>query len=169
MTVCMTVCTVCMKALHYKRFSGLATNRTNRHKNGHTNRARRLGSSCKPYKPYTKGAYFPTPQIVTVCTVCTNSLSAVPGLYNGLVLHDGGLGLHAAIELKSIIKVQRRATSEFVVRWCPGPGDDGVDNASLHTSIQVAIHPWEYPMSEWQHACKCVCLLSSLRERKKRS
>ena len=65
--------------------------------------------------------------------------------------------------------MQRRATSEFVVRWCPGPGDDSVDNASIHTSIQVAIHPWEYPMSEWQHACKCVCLLSSLRERKKRS
>ena len=35
-----------------------------------------------------------------------------------------------------------------IVRWCPGPGDDSVGNASIHTSIQVAIHPWEYPMSE---------------------
>ena len=67
------------------------TNRTNRHTNRHTNRARRLGNSYKPYKPYTKGAYFPTPQIVTVCTVCTNSLSAVHGLYDGL--YDGLYGL----------------------------------------------------------------------------
>ena len=69
----------------------LPTNRTNRHTNRHTNRARRLGNSYKPYKPYTKGAYFPTPQIVTVCTVCTNSLSAVHGLYDGL--YDGLYGL----------------------------------------------------------------------------
>ena len=55
-----------------------------RHTNRHTNRARRRGNSYKPHKPYTKGAYFPTPQIVTVCTVCTNSLSAVHGLYDGL-------------------------------------------------------------------------------------
>ena len=61
--------------------------------------------SYKPYKPSYKpsykpctaprefvqtaqtvhqGAYFPTPQFVTVCTVCTNSLSAVHGLYDGL-------------------------------------------------------------------------------------
>ena len=45
-----------------------------------TNRARRLGNPYKPYKPYTRGAYFPTPQIVTVCTVCRNSLGTVHGL-----------------------------------------------------------------------------------------
>ena len=69
----------------------LPTNRTSRHTNRHTNRARRLGNSYKPYKPLRFGVLESKPPWCTVCTVCTNSLGAVHGLYDGL--YDGLYGL----------------------------------------------------------------------------
>ena len=72
----------------------LPTNRTNRHTNRHTNCARRSGNSYKPYKPLRFGVLESKPPWCTVCTVCTNSLGAMHGLYDGL--YDGLYGLYKA-------------------------------------------------------------------------
>ena len=146
--------TVCRKVLHDKRFSGLATNRTNRHTNRHTNRARRLGNSYKPYKPYTKGAYFPTPQIVTVCTVCMNSLSAVHGLYDGLYtvctvcmmvgmcasrpVREGFRGVHILLGIHAAERVEQ-ATAVFC---CPPLGGEGQNRFVLDMTLNCRLpHP----------------------------
>ena len=84
-----------------------------------TNRARRLGNSHKPYKPYTRGGCFPTPQIVTVCTVCGNSRGQVHGLWNGLwtvrtVCGMTGKCVHCRRARRSC-GVQRTAASFFLL------------------------------------------------------
>ena len=154
MTVCMAFCTVCKKVLHDKRFSGLATNRTNRHTNRHTNRALRLGNSYKPHKPYTKGAYFPTPQIVTVCTVCMNSLSAVHGLYDGLYtvctvcmmvgmcalrpVKEGFWGVHLLLGIHAAEMVEQ-ATAVFS---CPPLRGEGQNRFVLDMTLNCRLpHP----------------------------
>ena len=50
-------------------------------------------------------------------------------MYDGFVLHDGGLGLHAANELKSIIKVWVFVSTRLS---SSGPGHHHRDN-NTHT------------------------------------
>ena len=97
MTVCMTVCTVCSEPAESLVVQDLPTNRTKRHTKRHTNRARRLGNSYEPYKPLRFGVLESKPPWCTVCTVCTNSLGAVHGLYDGL--YDGTVCRMAATYL----------------------------------------------------------------------